>query len=108
VAGRARRVPTRSCVACRTAREKRDLDRIVRTPAGTLTLDVTGRLAGRGAYICRDAACREKALDKGVLARALEVPVPAELRTTLAAALSTTSPITDTAQIIGGDIVGQE
>ena len=57
-----RRVPTRSCVACRTARAKRELVRIVRTPDGELKIDETGRLAGRGAYLCRDAACWTTAL----------------------------------------------
>ena len=52
-----RPIPTRSCVACRTARPKRELVRVVRTPGGAMVLDETGRAAGRGAYLCRDAAC---------------------------------------------------
>jgi len=89
-----RRAPTRTCVACRTARDKRDLVRIVRTPSGQLNIDETGRLAGRGAYLCRDAACWTTALERGALARALEAPVTAELRaamTALAARLTTTT-----------------
>jgi predicted RNA-binding protein YlxR (DUF448 family) len=64
-------------VACRTARPKRDLRRIVRTPAGEIAFDPTGRLAGRGAYVCQDAACLTKAIDKGALARALDTPLSA-------------------------------
>ncbi len=75
----------RSCVACRTARDKRDLLRIVRTPDGRVTIDATGRLPGRGAYVCRDGSCRATALAKGTIARALGVPVPAELRAALEA-----------------------
>ena len=89
-----RRAPTRTCVACRTARDKRDLVRIVRTPSGQLNIDETGRLAGRGAYLCRDAACWTTALERGALVRALEAPVTAELRaamTALAARLTTTT-----------------
>ena len=89
-----RRAPTRTCVACRTARDKRDLVRIVRTPSGQLNIDETGRLAGRGAYLCRDVACWTTALERGALARALEAPVTAELRaamTALAARLTTTT-----------------
>jgi predicted RNA-binding protein YlxR (DUF448 family) len=81
----ARRVPTRTCIACRTARDKRDFVRIVRTPGGELKIDETGRLAGRGAYLCRDAACWTTALERGGLGRALEAPVTAELREAMTA-----------------------
>ena len=61
-------------MACRTARDKRELVRIVRTPSGEMKIDETGRLAGRGAYLCRDAACWTTALERGTLGRALEAP----------------------------------
>jgi predicted RNA-binding protein YlxR (DUF448 family) len=50
-----------------------------------VTIDETGRAAGRGAYLCRDAGCWTTALGKGALGRALEVPLPAEVRETLLA-----------------------
>jgi predicted RNA-binding protein YlxR (DUF448 family) len=50
-----------------------------------MTIDETGRLAGRGAYLCRDAGCWTLALERGALGRALEAPVPAALREALAA-----------------------
>ena len=53
--------------------------RIVRTPDGTVVADDTGRLAGRGAYVCRTAACLTIANTKGALTRALEIPVPTAL-----------------------------
>jgi uncharacterized protein len=62
-------------VACRTARAKRDLLRIVRTPDREVVVDRTGRQAGRGAYVC-DATCLAIAMKKGALARALETPLP--------------------------------
>ncbi len=46
-------------------------------------LDRTGRLPGRGAYVCEKQECRNAALDKGSLQRALEVPIPEELRAEL-------------------------
>ena len=49
---------------------------MVRTPGGTITLDTTGRAAGRGAYVCVDAACHDLAMAKGTLRRALAVPIP--------------------------------
>ena len=78
-----RRIPARSCVACRTSRPKHDLLRVVRAPGGGVVADETGRLSGRGAYVCRDLACIEQALNRGALSRALETPVPEELRARL-------------------------
>jgi uncharacterized protein len=57
--------------------------RVVRTPDGRVVLDPTGRLPGRGAYLCESEECRRAALDKGSLQRALEVPIPVELRAEL-------------------------
>jgi predicted RNA-binding protein YlxR (DUF448 family) len=74
-------------VACRTSREKRDLLRVVRTPSGDVVIDATGRLNGRGAYVDRDPACVELALSRGLLDRALEVSIPAEVRESLRAAV---------------------
>ena len=63
------------CVACREMRAKKDLMRIVRTAEGKLVLDLTGKLSGRGAYLCRDAACLNKAIKIRALERALEAPL---------------------------------
>ena len=52
-------VPTRTCAVCRSQRPKRDMTRVVRTPDGEVVLDATGRRAGRGTYICQQAACRD-------------------------------------------------
>jgi uncharacterized protein len=64
-------------VACRTARAKRDLQRVVRTPEGTVVLDPSGRMNGRGAYVCVGTECLSNAIKKGALARALETQLPA-------------------------------
>ena len=76
----ARHFPVRTCVACRTERQKRDLLRIVRAPDGSVAIDSSGRAAGRGAYICADGSCWAAALKKKSIERALGVPIPAELR----------------------------
>ena len=70
-------------MACRTVRAKAELLRIVRTPDGGLRRDVGGKLAGRGAYVCRTGRCLITALDKGALARALATPLTADLRAAL-------------------------
>ncbi len=75
---RPRHVPQRTCVACREQTAKRTLTRIVRTPEGSVVIDPTGKMNGRGAYLCERRDCWEKGLSKGLLARALNV----ELMTT--------------------------
>ena len=57
----------------------------MRTPDGRITIDETGRLAGRGAYLCRDADCWTRAVERGAVGRALEAPLPPELREVLLA-----------------------
>ncbi|HUR16140.1 MAG TPA: YlxR family protein [Candidatus Limnocylindrales bacterium] len=75
-----RRFPTRTCVACRAERQKREFIRIVRGPDGTVAVDTTGRANGRGAYLCADASCWSSALKKKSIERALSVTLPAEVR----------------------------
>ena len=55
----------------------------MRSPGGTVGLDPSGRLAGRGAYVCPGSDCLERALARGALARALSVPITTELRAAL-------------------------
>jgi len=57
-------------------RAKRDLVRVVRTPAGEVRVDPTGKLSGRGAYVCPDATCVDRALRDGRLSGMLERPIP--------------------------------
>lgn len=73
-----KRVPQRTCVACRQARDKRGLVRIVRTIDANVEIDQTGKKSGRGAYLCRAASCWRLALEKGTLARALKVVLTSE------------------------------
>ncbi len=55
-------IPVRTCVACRVARAKRELIRIVRTPEGHVCVDGTGKMNGRGAYLCRNRRCWQSAI----------------------------------------------
>ena len=52
-------------------------------PDGRVVVDGTGRLPGRGAYLCESTECRQAAVSNGALQRALEVPIPAELKAEL-------------------------
>lgn len=77
---RLRRVPMRSCVACGRSRAKRELIRVVRTPERQIRIDPTGKLSGRGAYVCRDVpTCAEVGIREQRLAHALEVVIPADV-----------------------------
>ncbi len=62
--------------------------RVVRTPPGDVRVDVTGKLAGRGAYVCPEEGCIDRALRDGRLAGALERPLPESLRAALTEAAS--------------------
>jgi predicted RNA-binding protein YlxR (DUF448 family) len=79
----ARHYPVRTCVACRTERQKRDFIRVVRAPDGTVSLDRTGRANGRGAYLCADGSCWAVALKKKSIERALSAQLPVEVRSQL-------------------------
>ena len=62
----------RMCVGCREMKEKKSLVRVVRTTEGEIRMDPTGKANGRGAYVCPDPACLEKAVRQKQLERALE------------------------------------
>ena len=69
--------PERTCVACRKKNDKTELIRFVKTPDGHITPDIRCRMNGRGAYVCRDEKCIEKAL-KGILFRRLKADLSNE------------------------------
>jgi predicted RNA-binding protein YlxR (DUF448 family) len=74
-----RKVPMRKCVGCNEKKAKKELIRILRTPEGEVVLDESGRSNGRGAYICRDAACLAKARKNRGLGRSLGIEIPDEV-----------------------------
>ena len=71
-----KKIPQRQCMGCRERKAKKELIRVVRTPEGTVMLDFSGKLNGRGAYICPMAECLKKAQKSKSLERSLEVPIP--------------------------------
>lgn len=66
-------------MGCQEVKDKRELIRVVRDPQGQVSLDFTGRKAGRGAYICPQEACLNKAIKTKALERSLEVSIDAAL-----------------------------
>lgn len=74
-----KKVPERTCIACRSAKPKNELLRVVRDPEGAISLDFTGKKNGRGAYICKDKACLAKCVKSKALDRALNCKVDSEV-----------------------------
>jgi hypothetical protein len=64
-------VPLRTCVVCGNKTVKADLVRIVATPSGEVKVDPTGKLPGRGAYVCADGKCAQESLGKSRIEHAL-------------------------------------
>ncbi len=72
-----KKLPQRMCIACKEKKDKKDLIRIVRSKEGVISLDFTGRAAGRGAYICKDINCINK-LNEKLLNKAFDIQVTSE------------------------------
>ena len=71
-----KKIPQRQCMGCRERKAKRDMIRVVRGTDGNVSLDFSGKLNGRGAYICPDPNCLQKARKAKSLERSLETEVP--------------------------------
>lgn len=72
-------IPLRHCLGCRAQKPKNELVRVVRSPEGTVSIDLRGKAPGRGAYLCRSSECLRRAVRSQALGRALNVPIPEEL-----------------------------
>lgn len=70
-----KKIPQRKCVGCGEMKPKKELIRVVRSPEGEISLDLTGKKAGRGAYVCPDRECISKAYKGHRLEKALEKQV---------------------------------
>lgn len=82
-----RKIPLRMCVGCREMKEKREMIRVVRGPDGSVSLDPVGKKPGRGAYVCRDAACLKRAIKQKQLERQLEITLTEEVSAALTEAM---------------------
>jgi predicted RNA-binding protein YlxR (DUF448 family) len=89
---RQKRIPQRTCIACKQIRPKRELIRVVRTPDGHIILDPTSKKSGRGAYVCARRSCWDIALKKGKLEREFETTLTPEDRAALEEYYATLPP----------------
>lgn len=71
-----KKIPLRMCVVTRERFEKKELLRVVRTPLGSVVLDLSGKQNGKGAYVKKDSEVINKAKKNKILDKALEVSVP--------------------------------
>jgi uncharacterized protein len=71
-----RKIPMRKCIGCMESFPKKELCRIVKNKENEVTLDLTGKVNGRGTYICKKADCFEKAIKTKRLAKSLEMEIP--------------------------------
>ena len=74
-----KKIPMRQCMGCRERRANKEMIRVVRTTVGAVQLDFSGKLNGRGAYLCPNPDCLKKAIRSKALDRSLEVAIPQEV-----------------------------
>ena len=74
-----KKIPIRTCIGCSESKPKKELIRIVKTTEGEVLIDSTGKKNGRGAYICPNITCLEKAIKSKRLSRTFEMPIETEL-----------------------------
>ena len=82
-----RKIPMRQCLGCNEHKPKAELIRVVRSPEGAVSLDLTGKKSGRGAYICRDIKCLKTARKSGRIAHNLECEISPEVYDSMEAGL---------------------
>ena len=71
------KTPLRRCSGCGEMKPKKELVRVVRDPEGAVSLDLTGKKSGRGAYVCRDLGCLQKARKARRIERSFACMIPA-------------------------------
>ena len=74
-----KKIPMRKCTGCGEMKPKKELVRVVKSPEGEISLDLTGKKNGRGAYDCKDAACLKKAQKAKRIERAFDCAIPDEI-----------------------------
>lgn len=81
-------IPQRTCIGCNTVKNKNELIRIVKNKENEIKVDKTGKMNGRGAYICDDINCLEKAIKAKKLERVFETSIDEEIYESLRGAIS--------------------
>ena len=90
-------IPQRTCSVCKTQKNKNELLRVVKNKDNIIKVDETGKQSGRGAYICYDMECLEKAKKSKRLEKALEIKIEDEIYEQMKNVIG---------KKLGGDIIG--
>ena len=73
-----KKVPLRMCVGCKEMKEKKQMIRVVKTAENAFVLDATGKMNGRGAYLCKNSQCLQMAMKNHGLERSFKTQIPKE------------------------------
>jgi predicted RNA-binding protein YlxR (DUF448 family) len=76
---RKKKTPLRMCTGCGEMKPKQELVRVVKSPDGDISLDLTGKKPGRGAYVCRSADCLKAARKARRFEKAFSCKIPDEV-----------------------------
>ena len=74
-----KKIPLRTCMGCNEKKPKKELIRIVKDKENNISIDKTGKLDGRGAYICNDIKCLDKVVKSKRLEKSLEISISEEI-----------------------------
>lgn len=74
-----KKIPLRMCTGCMEMKPKKELIRVVKSPDEVVSVDLKGKMAGRGAYVCKSKECLEKAFKAKRLSRNLDIPISEEI-----------------------------
>ncbi|MGG7057648.1 RNase P modulator RnpM [Clostridium nigeriense] len=74
-----KKIPLRMCTGCMEMKPKKELIRVVKSPESEVSVDLTGKKSGRGAYICKNIECLEKAFKTKRLSRNLDIAIDEEI-----------------------------
>ena len=74
-----KKIPMRQCIGCGEMKSKKEMMRVLKTAEGTITLDMTGKKNGRGAYLCISGECLEKARKNRGLERSFRMSIPTQV-----------------------------
>lgn len=72
-----RKTPQRKCIGCGEMKDKKELMRVIRETSGDISIDITGKKNGRGAYLCKNEECLKKAIRGKGLERSFQTAIPA-------------------------------
>ena len=74
-----KKIPMRRCLGCMESKPKKELIRIVKMQDGSISVDRTGKLNGRGTYFCDSVDCLDKAIKSGRIAKEFEIEISKEV-----------------------------